>query len=224
MPIFDTMRYLLAEVRAETLLKTNQIAMLTHFSKSNYYDIDRYWTSVRICIRNGYKIENANMWCDYIALLRHFGKDLHSPKYVCPTDLQAEHDRYVAKRRKEQGHDRAEKRKQALEDEEEFRALKSAFFGLCFSNGSIQIRMLESSEEVMLEGDALHHCVFANNYHLRENSLLFTARMNSERLETVEFSLSQMQVVQSRGLCNQNTEYHEQIIALVNQNKHLIRE
>ncbi|MFV0506160.1 MAG: PcfJ domain-containing protein, partial [Bacteroidales bacterium] len=66
--------------------------------------------------------------------------------------------------------------------------------------------------------------VFANNYHLREDSLIFSARMNDKRLETVEFSLSRMEVVQSRGLCNQNTEYHEQIIALVNQNKHLIRE
>lgn len=38
------------------------------------------------------------MWKDYIDLLRHFGKDTNSPKYVCPTDLQAEHDIWVAKK------------------------------------------------------------------------------------------------------------------------------
>ena len=38
------------------------------------------------------------------------------------------------------------------------------------------------------------------------------------RIETVEFSLSQGKVVQSRGLCNSNTEYHDRIVGLVNAN------
>ena len=29
------------------------------------------------------------MWRDTIDLLRHFGKDTNSPKYVCPSDLKA---------------------------------------------------------------------------------------------------------------------------------------
>ena len=44
------------------------------------------------------------------------------------------------------------------------------------------------------------------------------------RIETVEVSLKTFEVVQCRGLCNENTEYHERIIDLVNKNANLIRE
>jgi hypothetical protein len=83
--------------------------------------------------------------------------------------------------------------------------------------------MLESVEEIMQEGDIMHHCVFANEYHLKPDSLIFSACINGQRIETVEFSLSKMQVVQSRGVCNQNTEYHDRIIKLVESNKRLIQ-
>lgn len=42
-------------------------------------------------------------------------------------------------------------------------------------------------------------------------------------VETIEVSLKTLKVLQSRGVCNQNTEYHERIIELVNKNKRLIR-
>jgi hypothetical protein len=45
-----------------------------------------------------------------------------------------------------------------------------------------------------------------------------------QRIETVEFSLSKMQVVQSRGVCNKNTEYHDRIIELVKKNRRKIRQ
>ena len=42
-------------------------------------------------------------------------------------------------------------------------------------------------------------------------------------METVEVSLSRLQVVQSRGACNRNTEYHDRIVRLVNDNMSLVR-
>ncbi|MDE6339185.1 MAG: PcfJ domain-containing protein, partial [Muribaculaceae bacterium] len=44
------------------------------------------------------------------------------------------------------------------------------------------------------------------------------------RIETVEFSLTQNKVVQSRGVCNKNTEHHDRIVNLVNANAHRFRE
>jgi len=38
------------------------------------------------------------------------------------------------------------------------------------------------------------------------------------RIETVELDLTQGKVIQSRGVCNSNTEYHDRIINLVNTN------
>jgi hypothetical protein len=157
-------------------------------------------------------------------LLDFFGKDLHNAKYVCPVDLTAEHDRYVKKKRewdKKQQEEQA--RTKALEDEALFRELKSKFFGIQFTDGLIQVRTLESVEEIMREGDTMHHCVFASEYHLKPDSLILSACIEDKRIETVELSLSKMKVVQSRGICNKNTEYHDRIINLVEQNIRLFQ-
>jgi hypothetical protein len=221
---FDLLHSLLSENRAETLLKTGQTRLLKYFVNRGFKHINDYWASIRICIRNGYIVDDASLWRDYIDLLHFFGKDLHNAKYVCPADLNAEHDRYVRKKRERQEQERREQaRKKALEDETTYREMKSCFFGIQFSDGRINIRTLESVEEIMQEGDAMHHCVFTNEYHLKPDRLILSACMNGQRLETVEFSLSKMQVVQSRGICNQNTEYHDQIINLVNKNRRLFK-
>ncbi|MBP9983288.1 MAG: PcfJ domain-containing protein [Prevotella sp.] len=68
-----------------------------------------------------------------------------------------------------------------------------------------------------------HHCVFTNDYYLRPDSLVFSATIDGKRIETIEVSLETLKVVQSRGVCNSNTEYHDQIVKLVNKNKNLIR-
>ena len=36
--------------------------------------------------------------------------------------------------------------------------------------------------------------------------------------------MSQLQVIQCRGACNKNTEYHDRIVELVNSNMRLIEE
>lgn len=48
-------------------------------------------------------------------------------------------------------------------------------------------------------------------------------RIGEKRIETIELSLKTLEVVQSRGACNQNTEYHKRIIELVKKNIGLIR-
>ncbi len=221
---FDLFQYILAENKAETLLKTKQTGLLKYFAYNTSRNIADYWASSRICIRNSYTIKDASMWCDYIDLLRFFGKDLHNAKYICPADLKAEHDKYVKKKREYMERQcRDEARKKALENEAKFQEMKSAFFGIRFTDGLIQVQVLESVEEVMWEGDALHHCVFTNDYHLKPGSLILSANINGERLETIELSLSKLKVLQSRGVCNENTEYHDRIVNLVNRNVPLIQ-
>jgi hypothetical protein len=223
--LFRLFQTLLSDSRAETLLKTGQTNVLRYFAGRDFQAINNYWNSIKICIRNNYHISDGNIWRDYIDLLHFFGKDLHNAKYVCPANLAAEHDRYVKKKREWQEREcREEKRKQALEDEAKFYELKSRFFGIQFTDGVIQICMLDSVEDVMHEGDTLHHCVFTNDYHLKPDSLILSACIGDKRIETIEFSLSQMKVVQCRGLLNKNTEYHNQIIELVKKNKRLIKQ
>ena len=219
---YDLFTAILSDSRAETLLKAGQYAMLRYYIRSPF-DMGQYWASVKICIRNGYTIPDGSMWRDTIDLLRHFGKDTNSPKYVCPADLKAEHDKLVIKRNRQREHERTEEQcRKAVEDEKNYMKAKGMFFGLVFSDNLILVKVIESVEEMIEEGRLMHHCV--GGYHNRKDSLILSATIDGRRIETVEVSLKTFEVVQSRGVCNGNTEYHDRIIALVNDNINLIRQ
>lgn len=206
----DLFRTLLSDSRAETLIKAGYTKLLERIMNSGWKNIDSYWQSIKIAIRNKYKIEDAILWCDYIDMLRLFGKDLHNTKYVCPTDLKAEHDRYVIKRAKADAQAEIEKQ---LAKEDSFREQKGKSFGLAFSDGTISIRVLESIADIILEGKMIHHCV--GGYYSKADSLILSACIDGKRIETIEVSISQLKVIQSRGVCNKNTKHHDRIIQLV---------
>ncbi len=219
---YDLFKAILSDCRAETLLKAGQYSMLRYYIYHSF-NIVEYWASVKICIRNGYTIANGSMWRDTIDLLRHFGKDTNSPKYVCPADLKAEHDKLVAKRNRQRERERTEQQRQkAIEDEKNYLKAKGIFFGLVFSDNLIRIKVIESVEEMIEEGRMMHHCV--GDYHNRENSLILSATIDGRRIETIEVSLKTLEVVQCRGVYNENTEYHDRIVNLVNSNVNLIRQ
>lgn len=217
-------RQILSNSKMETLLKSGQYDLLRYFSVSHSKSIDDYWASIRICIRNKYTVSDATLWCDYIDLLEFFEKDTLNAKYVCPADLKAEHDRWMYKKETWQERQKREReRERLLKNEQVYEQLKAKFFGLKFSDGKLNIRVLQSVKEFYEEGKALKHCVFTNEYFLKPDTLIFSVQISDKRIETVEVSLDTLQVIQSRGVCNQNTEYHDQIVSLVNQNAHLIR-
>lgn len=213
---FNLFRAILEDNKAETLLKSDQIPLLKYFiySRNNISD---FWQAIKICNRNGYIIKDASMWCDYIGFLKYFGKDITNAHYVCPVDLKSEHDKWMNKKRKKQEKEYEEQRlKKVLEDEQRYREEKGKFLDLFFSNGLINLHVLQSITDFREEGAAMHHCVYG--YYKRPNSLILSATINGERVETVEISLETLQVIQSRGVCNQTTDYHEQILELVNKN------
>ena len=73
-------------------------------------------------------------------------------------------------------------------------------------------------DEFMEEGSELHHCVYANKYYEKDNSLIFSATIEGIRMETIEVSLSKMQIVQCRGKHNGISHYHDQIMQLMKDN------
>ena len=60
-----------------------------------------------------------------------------------------------------------------------------------------------------------------DKFSCKRSDLVIT--VGRDLVETVEVSLSRLQVVQSRGACNRNTEYHDRIVRLVNDNMSLVR-
>lgn len=215
---FEMFWAILTESKAETLLKAKQFDLLYRWVRFGC-NITDYWPSVRICIRNGYIIKDASVWCDYIDLLKYFGLDCLNPKYVCPDELDTAHDKLMNKKEKRQRQERYMlMRNDIKEKEPEYRETKGRYFGLKFTDGEIEIHVLESVQDIWEEGETMHHCVFSNEYYSRPDSLILSARIANKRIETVELSLNTLKVVQSRGACNSITPYHNRIIRLIEQN------
>lgn len=217
------MTALLSDSRVETILKNGRKKDLKHFIE-NPRDLDFCWPSYKIVLRKKYRIADMGIWVDYLRMLNRCGKDLHNAHYVCPVDLHAEHDRYQEKLRilREQEKRKAQMQR-AMENEIRFREMKGKFFGLEFTDGTIVVRVLDSVIAYYEEGNALHHCVGECEYYLKPDTLVLSARIEDKRVETVELSLETFKVLQSRGACNQDTEYHDRIIKLVRKNVGLIR-
>lgn len=229
---------LLSDSRVETLMKSGKINHLRHFL-FNPQTLDRCWSSYKIAMRNKYDISDMVIWCDLVYLLDKLGKDLRNPHFVCPPDLKAAHDRYMEKRQvilereREQQRilqeaERLERERKKLEDmekdKENYIRKKAVFFNLALTDGLLVIKVLQSVDEFLEEGKAMHHCVYTNEYYNQDNTLILSARIDGKRIETVELSLDTFKVVQSRGVCNSNTEYHDRIINLVESNAELIRQ
>lgn len=227
-------RYLISALerspKIETLLKAKQKELL-FFGVHKDSRHNTYWDSIKIVLRNKYKIKDAGIWYDYLNLLRYFNKDLRNAKYVCPKNLNLEHDRLMKKKREilrlqEQERDRLKiiKRQKKLEKAiVEYVERNKKFFDLEFSTGNISIKVLQSIDEFKEEGDELKHCVYTNEYYLKEKSLILSAKVDGKRAETIELKLPELKIEQSRGLSNKSTEHHDQILNLVKKNLEVIR-
>src|ERR1035437_2449020 len=215
--------FILNDQFAETLLKTGQIDLL-NYHYNNPSTVVKMWKSIKICIRKDYKIKDASDWLDYLRLLNHFGKDLHIPKYICPEDFKPAHDRIVRKKREQDRKLRLNEMRDTIEvEQKDYDKQKGKFFNIQFGDEEILIKPIKTVEEFMIEGDILDHCVFTNEYYKKVNSLILSARINNKPIETIEVLLSDSTIVQSRGIRNQPTKYHNRIINLVESNigKHI---
>lgn len=223
------MRALLGENKyAEMLIKTRQYGILEFYMRGG--GLSHPW-AVNICNRNGYIIKDGSMYDDYLRLLDYFHLDTHNAHYVCPKNLKKEHDKLVEKKRKIEAKIRAEqKRKERIErmfrmkqDIMSFIKRIQPFLGMEIKDKGIVIRPLESVTQFYLEGKAMHHCVYQNEYYRRKDCLILTAQKNGKRLETIEVNLKTFKIIQSRAVCNKTSDYHDKIIELVNRNMGLIR-
>ncbi|MCM1142412.1 MAG: PcfJ domain-containing protein, partial [Muribaculum sp.] len=208
--------------KAETLMKANEIELLRHCT---YHpaEVDKYWNSIKIAMRHGYKFEDVTMWMDYIKMLERMGKDLNSPTLIMPQDLKATHDLYVRKvnRKREQERREADRQK-AIEDNAKFQELKSQYFGLSMSDGEIELHSLDTIDDYYQVGQKMSICVFSSQYYLKPKSLVLTAIKDDKIVAVVEISLDDYHVMQCRGFANGVCEYSTRIADIISENTALI--
>ena len=221
---------ILTDNRCETLLKAGYTDLLKYILQNDKIAFDRYWQSIKICIRNGYMITDPSMWWDMMIALDYLGKDLHNAKYVCPNDLQAEHDRWIRMKEERLEHERLQRireryladLKQQKIDDKAYRKDKKKFFGIVITDGKISIHVLKKVKDFYDVGAKLNHCVGTNRYYNKPKSLILSADIDNKPIETIEVSLDTLEIVQCRGKHNGNTAYHDRIMELMKANMNQI--
>ena len=215
---------LLSNPKAETLMKSNEIELLRHLCH-HLADVDRYWNSIKIAKRNGYKFKDVGMWFDYIKMLERMGRDINSPSLIAPQDLKNAHDIYVAKVNRQRIKEQREKeRQQAIEDKAKFEELKSRYFGMAMTDGEIEIHSIDTIDDYYKIGESQSICCGTAKYFLKENTLTLTAYIGNKQIATIEISLDDYHIIQCRAFANGICEYTEQIAGIINANKKMIAE
>lgn len=227
---------LLINNKIETIWKSGQYE-LAKYCISHEYVLNSNWQAIKITLRHHYEISDANMWFDLLRMLSTLGKDLHNPKFLCPSNLQEAHDHWHQKiTAKEERDRRAAERQRIIKEEQSFianhafyeereeiyRKAKSKFFDLQFVDNEIQIKPLVSIREFLDESHLMNHCVFSCKYYEKEESLILHALVNGVSIATIELNINTLEVVQCRGPYNQIPPMKDRIIKLITQNIHKI--
>ena len=220
-------RALLTDPTVEGLAKTKQYSVMDYWFMTGDPNKDkgRWLPMVKICNRGKYIIEDASIWFDVLDALDKLGMDKRNPKYICPQNLIEMHN-WLQMRidRKNVKEELRKLNSQAKDWEGYYKETKGVYFPIVFDNGSIFCHVITSVAEMCEEGTRMHHCVYKMKYYKKPESLILSARdKEGKRLETVEVSLKTFKVLQSRGLQNNPTRAHNEIISLVEKNMNLIR-
>lgn len=184
---------------------------------------------VKLAWKHGYLTEELdyNLWSDTVSMAERLHYDLRNPFYVCPMNLHTTHNLYTLRLEREE--EREERQRAAMkrmndeQAEKYFENFIKKFIGFKVENGSITIQPLKSIEEFKEEGKMMHHCVFACGYYKKPDTLILSAQVNGEHTETIEIDLKSFSIVQSRGVCNQPSEYHEEIKSLLLENMYKLK-
>ena len=151
---------------------------------------------------------------DYLRLLKHFG-EFQENGFEFPKNLNRELQVLIQREKLQ----KLEKRKKELEQKDiEYQNFIKPFKDIVFCNKSFKIIPLLTIDDFKKEGDKLNHCVFTNEYFNKNKSLILSARINNEPIETIEIDLEKLKITQARGLKNEPTDHHDKILELVKKN------
>lgn len=208
---------LLHDNRIETLLKVRQLALLRYFCYNGERLTDTIWSAIRIALRHGYHWDDKQEisdWLDMIKDLEFLGLDTRNPHYICPENLSEAHLHWTAKANLKRFLDEEKERIAAYEPQ--FREQRERFFDMILQCDNLTIKVIPTAMGIAEEGAHMCHCV--GGYYDRPDSLILSAKIDEKRVETVEVNLKNYNVVQSRGVQNKETPYHQQIVELVEKN------
>tara|TARA_A100000172_G_C3044260_1_gene111832 strand:+ start:15301 stop:16662 length:1362 start_codon:yes stop_codon:yes gene_type:complete len=222
---------LLKNHKAETIWKDDRVMLFDYciYAKNK---IEKYWPTIKICIRKGYDMPSISSYFDMLNALEYFGKDLRNPRFVCPDNFFEAHDYWINKKAK---------REKILEDklkhEERIAKLKAnkkagkiynkrmeVYKDLSFVTDDIKIVPLLKIADVALAGDLMHHCIYkTDSYWKEKDNVLFGTFKDKKLIETTQFSLKEGRCKHSYGVNNKESKHHKEIVGILNNAKDTIK-
>lgn len=227
------------------IIKNNPVAENLYKERSPLFIHLMYQTynkqvcrAITIAKRHGFEFTpgNTNIWFDMVRAMVRVGADTHNPVFVAPQDLQVTHDMFVNRWRRKQ---EEERRAAAIEVkmEETDRKLmqekrtndayikrRKRFYDMVLTDGLIECRVLPDVPAFKAEAEAMHHCVYTNEYYKKPWSLIMSATISGSRVETIEVDLTSFKILQCFGKHDQFTMHHQRILDLVNGQMDTIKE
>lgn len=198
--------------------------------KSAYYPInggmtkDELYRTLLICHRHKIQVDmkHLSLFIDYIRDLIEFKKDNRNPFYLNKDidEIRQIHNRYTQLREIKRAEERKrEEERRVLENKKnrrDYHKRLKFFATLVIADENITIKPIKTLKDMAEEGRAMKHCIFANDYFNKKNSLLLSARdKDDKRIETIEYDLVRKKILQHYGKCNQQTKYGNEIVSLI---------
>ena len=161
---------------------------------------------------------NLSSYSDYLRACEYLGLDMTLPKNLLPHDFKRWHDMRIDQYRTAKALKDAEERKELYA---KFDAIAEKYLPLQ-KNGkdAFVVIIARSPQDLIREGDILHHCVGRMNYDqrfIREKSLIFFVR-NVETPDTpfvtVEYSIKNKKVLQCYG--DRDSKPSDNVLEFVN--------
>lgn len=219
MPLDFQIDLLLQGAGAEHLQGTWLWPMMYGGHKSDLYGYIRSdWSTWKLGIRHGLwdKIktpDDIKLYHDYLKILRKLGLDLRSPKYIVPENLREAHDQLTYKINKKSELIRKDeiKRKTRIYRESHQEYLDRTW--ITREHGLIGT-VLQDVEEFRHVGNIMSFCIYSASYYESNNYIIkfVDPGNNNKIIEVAEVEPGSGNVRQCRGYRNGITDYHEEII------------
>ncbi|MEN6325817.1 MAG: PcfJ domain-containing protein [Syntrophomonas sp.] len=180
-----------------TVLKHTSLRRADNYiNKQLTIDEDQANKSLKTFIRHYYmKSQVARTWIDYVADCKKLQMDLSSDSVLFPRDLYRAHQNTI----------KQVKIKADKEMNEKIKAkLKRLDKKYCFEYQGLLIRPAQSTDELIAEGKALHHCVgtYSDKYAKGKTVLLFIRETRKPNKPYFTLELREQAIVQCHGKNN----------------------
>lgn len=153
--------------------------------------------------------ESAQLWADYLQMLKILECDLSDRTVIYPNSLKREHDKASRKASQVQDERMAKKFRERAEDNE----------WCIWENDIFKVVVPHEVTELYEEGRKLHHCVGSYGRMVSDGKCVvaFIRRKGEEDIPLCTVEICKKEIVQARGMCNKSADQMPKVRSFIKQ-------